>query len=265
MHLKNYAIVCLPSDTVAGALRMAHLGDVDVPKTKQQHLAYCQALEHLGFSLIQMPPDERYPDSVFVEDPAVIIEDTLVITRLRRQERRGEEKRIEQALKPFFRRVLHIEEPGFIEGGDVLVTANRLYIGLSERTNAQGAEQLARIARDRHGYTADIFEIPEHYLHLKGGVSYHRNVPVTGSDLITVSEEIVQHFSGFGSRLIVTPGEERFGANGISAGDEIFIHTGRTKTRQVLEAAGLLVHELGMSEFEKIDGALSCLSKLFVA
>ncbi len=265
MHLKTYAIVCLPADTVAGALRMADLGNVDVSKTKEQHRAYRQALEHLGFSLIRMPSDERYPDSVFVEDPAVIIEDILVSTRLRRQERRGEEERLKEALRPYFEHVLRIEEPGFIEGGDVLVTTNRLYIGLSARTNIEGAEQLGKIARDRHGYKGSIFEIPKHYLHLKGGVSYHRNVPVSGSDLITVSEEIAQHFAGSGSRIIVTPAEERFGANGISAGDEIFIHTGRTKTRKALEAAGLRVYELPMSEFEKIDGALSCLSKLFVA
>ncbi len=161
--------------------------------------------------------------------------------------------------------MLRIEEPGFIEGRDVLVTANRLYIGLSGRTNTEGAEQLARIARDCHGYKADIFEIPKDFLHLRGGVSYHRNVPIAGNNLITVSEEIVQHFSSSGFRLIVTQAEERFGANGISAGDEIFIHTGRTKTKQAFEAAGLRVYELPMSEFEKIDGAPSCLSKLFVA
>jgi len=256
--------VCLPVDTVDRGLRLEDLGEVDVAKAKKQHRRYCFALEHLGYTLVQIPPDNRYPDSVFVENPAVIIQDTLIITRLRREERQGEEIRLEQALAPLFPHVLHIEEPGFIEGGDVLVTDDRLYIGLSGRTNAEGAEQLARIARDLFGLTIDIFEIPKHFLHLKGGISYHKGTHASKKAIITVSEEIMSHFSNSGYELLVIPAEERFGANCISVDRKIFIHGGRDRTKRLLKERGFQVWDLWMSEFEKIDGALTCLSKLFV-
>lgn len=263
MRIKKYALVCLPADTLDKALRMEDFGKVDIPKAKEQHQMYCRALENLGFNLLQMPKDDQYPDSVFVEDPAVIIQDTLIITRLRREERRGEERLLEKALSPFFPRILHIEAPGFIEGGDVLVTYGRLYIGLSGRTNIEGAEQLAKIARDNYGYTTDIFEIPKHLLHMKGGVSFHRAADDTSRNVITVTEEMAHHFLDSNYKVVIIPSEERFGANCISSYGQFFIHAGRIKTRRILEKHGFHVQELEMSEFEKIDGALSCLSKLF--
>jgi len=263
MHLKKYALVCLPVDTVDRGLRLEDLGEVDVASAKKQHRRYCFALEHLGYTLVQIPPDNRYPDSVFVEDPAVIIQDTLIITRLRRKERQGEEIRLEHTLAPFFPRVLHIEEPGFIEGGDVLITDKRIYVGISGRTNAEGVEQLAKIARDRCGLPTSIIEIPKNWLHLKGEVTFHRNPGKSENGLITVSEEIASHFADSGYELVVTPREERFGGNSISGDGEIFVHGGRAQSKKLLRDAGFRIHELWMSEFEKIDGALSCLSKLF--
>lgn len=260
MHHKKHALVCLPADTLDQGLRMKNLGEVDIKEAQRQHRAYCGALREFDFSLVQLPPDNRYPDSVFVEDPAVITKDTLIITRLRKTERSGEEKRVERALVPFFQNITRIKAPGFVEGGDVLVTPNKLYIGLSERTNTEGAEQLAQIVRDHCGYTTKIFEIPKHFLHLKGEVTYHQN---SQRGIITVSEEIAYHFSDSDCKLIVTPADERFGANCISRGSIIFIHARRQKTKQLLEQSGFHVRELEMSEFEKIDGALTCLSKLF--
>jgi len=260
MHHKKHALVCLPADTIDKGLRMKNRGEVNVEEAHRQHRAYRNALRTLGFSLIQLPPDNHYPDSVFVEDPAIIIKDMLVISRLRLEERSGEEAHIKHALEQFFQNILHIEAPGFVEGGDVLITPNRLYIGLSSRTNREGASQLARIARRHCRLTSKIFEIPKHFLHLKGEVTYHQNAR---EDIITVSEEIAHHFSASGYKLIVTPAYERFGANCISRGETIFIHKGRWKTKQLLERSGFHVQELEMSEFEKIDGALTCLSKLF--
>jgi dimethylargininase len=262
MQPKRHALVCPPSDTVREGLRIKYLGDVDIAKAREQHEAYCQALESLGFTLLKISPDSRYPDSVFVEDPAVIIEDTLIITRLRRKERRGEEVEIKRVLTPFFRRVMHVEAPGFIEGGDVLAALGRLYIGLSRRTNSHGAEQLARIAWNNFRCRTSIFEIPKNYLHLKGGVTFHGNAGAKRGTL-TVSEEIARHFSESGHELVVTPAEERFGGNCISSDGKFFIHAGRPKTKKLLIDCGFRVRELQMSEFEKIDGAMTCLSKLF--
>lgn len=261
MNLQKYALVCAPADTVDRGLRQEDLGEVDVVKAKEQHRRYRQALEHFGYTLIEMSPDSRYPDSVFVEDPAVIIRDKLVIARLRRAERRGEETRVAQALEPFFSRVRHIEAPGFLEGGDVLIANDELYIGLSSRTNAEGADQLARIARDCFGYHATIFEIPDHFLHLKGGVTYHERK--SGKGIVTVCEEIAHHFFSSGYELVVTPADERFGANCIAEGERILVHAERLQTKKRLEKAGFSAQELSLSEFEKIDGAMTCLSKIF--
>ena len=263
MELKKYALVCLPSNTVDRGLRMEELGKVDIARARKQHRTYCQALKSLGYTLIALPPDDRYPDSVFVEDPAVIIGKTLIRTRLRCKERQGEEALLEKTLAPMFSDVHCIEEPGFVEGGDVLVTHDRLYVGLSKRTNAEGVEQLARIAKDR-GYSTIGFKIPEDALHLKGGVTYHSNLGPNRKNTITVSEELASYFDDSGCRLVVIPKEERFGANCITGGSTAFIHAGRPKTKRTLQELGLEVFELPMSEFEKIDGAITCLSKLFL-
>ncbi len=212
-----------------------------------------------------MPPDDDHPDSVFVEDPAVIMNDVLVRTRLQNKHRQGEEAVLEDALRPYFSpsKVFHIEAPGLIEGGDVLVANNALYIGLSKRTNAEGAEQLSRLARDRAGFTTHTLEIPGSYLHLKGEVTFHRSALIGGKNVITVSEEIANHFSTSGCELIVTPPEERFGGNCISDGLKITVHADCTETIRRLTARGFRVIPLAMSEFKKIDGAMTCLSKLF--
>ncbi|KKS43630.1 MAG: Dimethylargininase [Candidatus Azambacteria bacterium GW2011_GWB1_42_17] len=263
MRSKKRAVVRVPADTLWKALRMKkNLGEVDVAKANDQHIAYCDALCNLGFNLMVLPPVKKYPDGVFVEDPAVIIKDILIITSLRRKERRGEEKLLYKKLAPFFPKpnVFNINPPAFIEGGDVLVADKMLFIGLSKRTNEKGADELARIAHDYCGYDSRIFKIPEHWLHLRGGVSFHaaRNIQI-----IAVSEEICSYFFDLDYNFVVTPAEERFGANGISNNGKIIIHAGKPKTKKILRAAGFEVRELEMSEFEKIDGALSCLSKIF--
>ena len=263
MKQRRHALVCLPADTVNRGLRMNDRGAVDIVRAKDQHRMYCEALEWLGYSLIKMPADERYPDSVFVEDPAIIMEDTLVVTRLALPERRGEEDAMKQKLVPHFQNVFEIEAPGTVEGGDVLVTTDMIFIGLSKRTNAEGAEQLARIALNYCDLPSKVFDIPESYLHLKGEVTFHHGFANFFNSKITASEEIAHHFNGHHYPIIVTPADERFGANCISYGNKILIHAGRAKTHNILEEVGYEVEEIQMSEFEKIDGALTCMSKLF--
>lgn len=257
--LEEFALVRLPADTVDCGLRMEELGKVDVALAQLQHRVYCDALRKLGFGLVRLQKENAYPDSVFVEDPAVIIKDVLVVARLRRKERSGEEQLLEQSLSGSFSKIFRIETPGFLEGGDVLITEDTLFIGISGRTNEEGAEQLARIARDQCGYGARMFEIPENQLHLKGGVTYHARA----GGLITVSEEYEAHFRALPHRRVVIPAEERFGANCISAGATVLVHAQRPRTKKLLEAEGFEAHELFLSEFEKIDGAMTCLSKFF--
>lgn len=265
MILIKHAFVRTPADSFPKALRMVDTGEVDLVWARKQHEQYCTALESFGFELIQLSKDNNFPDSVFVEDPAIIIKDSLIISRLRDHSRRGEEAIIEKALTPFFSRIFHIESPGFIEGGDVLVTDNHLYIGLSKRTNFEGAEQLARIAKETFGYSATLIDIPESYLDLKGEATYHPSFDRGMKDIITVSEEILDHFSESFCKMLVTPLEKRFGGNNISDNGRILVHKGREKTKDILEKEGFHVQELDLSEFGKVDGAMSCLSKLYLS
>lgn len=261
--MKNRVLVRLPANTLDQGLRIDDRGDVDVPRAKAQHAAYCEELKLLGYSIdVTLPPDDRYPDSVFVEDPALIVEDTLIVTRLKRLERRGEELAMEAALKPFYGNAEYILDPGFVEGGDVLVTDGYLYIGISNRTDWNGAEQLARIVHNNHEYDSVFISIPDDHLHLKGEVSYHR---VNGG-IITVSERLAPDFKGAKEKLVVIPVREpkqRFGANCISKGNNILIHGGCVAARKILEAKGFSVREVLLDEYDKIDGAMTCMSKFF--
>ncbi len=259
----NRTLVRLPCDNVDKGLRIDDRGSVNVARAKAQHAAYCEELKRLGYTIdLVLPADNAYPDSLFVEDPAVIVEQSLVMTRLRRRERQGEEAVMEKVLRPYYRDVFRIEDPGFVEGGDVLVTDNRLYIGLSKRTNFEGAEQLARIARDRHNYHSVFIEIPDDHLHLKGEMSYHRS----DGGLIVVSERLAKDFRGSPERLLVVPCDDpmqRFGANCISKEKRVLIHGGCTEARRVLEQEGFDVREVLLDEYDKIDGAMTCMSKFF--
>lgn len=259
--MPQYALVCSPADTVARALRMQDLGQVDVPLLHAQHADYVSALQSFDTITISMPPQKEYPDSTFVEDPAVNIGNRLlVIARLRNPARRGEEKLMERALTPLFARmpIARIKPPGFVEGGDVLVGNGTLYIGISKRTNADGAEQLARIAHDQCKWKSKIIPIPASYLHLKGEVTFHHR-----GNFITVSEEIVEHFKDSKCKLLVTPQEERFAGNCISYNSAILVHANCKKTIKLLKRNKLAPRPIDLSEFAKIDGAMTCLSKFF--
>ena len=231
---------------------------------------YCQALSEFGYTLIVLPTEEQYPDSVFVEDPAVVINDMLVVARLQDPMRRGEEERVERALTPYFAedRIFRIEHPGFLEGGDVLVIDEQLFVGISkQRTNRAGARQLAKIAEDCFGYETTFIPLPESLLHLKSGVTYHAPSATTPG-VITVTEELAPYFSDVPHPSLSLRREEQVGANygasGIADDGRVLLHAGRYRTRVALERLGYTVRELGLSEFEKIDGAMTCLSKFFV-
>lgn len=266
MVFENYALVRKPGDSVANGLRLQDLGKVDAKKAKCQHKKYRIELYKLGYQPIILPPEEKYPDSVFVEDPAIIAKNTLVIARLAKKERRGEESLLKKALAPYFNDIQRIEEPGYLEGGDVLITENGAYIGLSGRTNFEGAQQLAKILYKLEFKYTTFLELPPNMLHLKGAMSYHR--VSREKSLIIVSEELYFPFRNKvnlerENEILVTPAEERFSANCVNAGKDFLIHANRPKTKALLRKRGYRVTEIDLSEFEKIDGAMTCLSKFF--
>lgn len=262
--LENYALVRKPGNSVVNGLKLKNYGEVDAKKAKLQHQNYRIALYKMGFQPIILPPEEKYPDSVFVEDPAVVAKNTLVVARLTKKERRGEESLLEKTLASFFDNIQRIEEPGYLEGGDVLITENGAYIGLSGRTNFDGAQQLAKILYKLCFKYTTFLELPSDMLHLKGAMSYH--CVSREKSLIMISEELHSLFKNKvnlerENEILVTPAEERFGANCINSGKHFLIHANRPKTKALLKKRGYCVTEIDLSEFEKIDGAMTCLSK----
>jgi dimethylargininase len=260
---KTHALVRLPGTSVSKGLRMIDLGEVNPSLACLQHRKYREVLARMGFEVLTLSSEDKYPDSVFVEDPAIVINDILVITRLRREERQGEEKLLHGALAHYFKRdkTFAITDCGFVEGGDVLVTPSKLYIGVSARTDSHGADQLAKIAKDHARVESKIFEIPNNWLHLKGGASFHLHR--RGGGAILANDEIADSLNDKTYPIVVTPSSERFGANCISNNGMMMVHAGRPKTQAILDSYGYDVVPVEMSEFEKIDGAITCLSKIF--
>ena len=256
----KYAIVRKPGRTINRGLRILDRGEVDIDLARKQHSDFCNALEKIGYKIvIEMPANDDLPDSVFVEDPAVILGDMLIIARLARKERRGEEQELEEALQNYFQYRFRIVEPGFVEGGDVLVTNDTVHIGLSSRTNIAGAAQLERIAKLLN-YETKTIELPNDRLHLKGEVTYHPD-----TNLITVTPRLASEFRMTGKSVIEIPVDDlgRFGANCISKGNMIITTSECPAAERILTAYGYIVLPVDLSEFDKIDGAMTCLCKLF--
>jgi dimethylargininase len=262
-EFRRRIIVCPPPLSIDQGLRMEEFGRVDPERAREQHAEFCTLLEDwLDYEIVErLVPDESKPDCEFVEDPAVVLPGKVaVVARLRATSRSGEEEPLRRALEAYYPTV-RILPPGYLEGGDVLVTRDRLCIGISERTNQEGASQLARIGA-LHGYAAEFIPIPKDKLHLKGECSYHPE-----HDFVVASERLTGDLRKAGvRRLVIIPaGEnprERFGANCISSGNKFLVHAGCETAGRVLTGLGFKVRFVDLSEFDKVDGAMTCLWKL---
>ena len=257
---QNFAIVRTPGKTINRGLRIFDRGEVDVDLAREQHEKFCRVLKDIGYNIVVwMSSNDGLPDSVFVEDPAVILGDTLVMTRLARPERRGEEKELEKELQMHFQNIQRITDPGLVEGGDVLVTDDTLYIGLSKRTDIVGINQLSRIAEPL-GYNTKTIILPDDRLHLKGEVTYHPD-----TNTITTTPRLAPEFKNAQQRIIEIPVDDlgRFGANCISKGSNIITTNECSVVEKILKKFDYKVYPINLSEFNKTDGAMSCLAKFF--
>ena len=167
------AIVRTPCKRIIEGLSTAGLGLPDYDLALQQHSKYVKALEACGLEVTVLPPDNDYPDSTFVEDTALLTPAMAVITNPGAPSRSGEVREMEEIITRFYDKIEHIRPPGTLEAGDVMMAGSHYFIGLSERTNIEGANQLEHILKN-HGMTASIIEISG-MLHLKSGVSYLEN------------------------------------------------------------------------------------------
>lgn len=251
----THVIVKKPSKSYVEGLTTSDLGKPDYEQALVQHDHYIKALEKCGVDVTILPADEAFPDSTFVEDTAVISERCAVITNPGAASRRDEIIAMEKELSKRFDTLEHIHSPGTLEGGDVLQINDHFYIGISDRTNEEGAKQLKEIL-EKHDYVATIVSLEE-FFHLKTGLSYLNN-----GDLV-VAGEFIDHevFKDFNK--IVVEDDEMYAANCIHVNDYVIIPKGFDNTKKKITEAGYQVIELEMSEFQKQDGGLSCLSLRF--
>ena len=255
MKIYKNAMVRKPSRNLAQGLSTAGLGPPIYEKALAQHVAYIAALQCCGLVVTILEEDDRFPDSVFIEDTAIVCENTAVITRPGAPSRRGEEKAVAEALRRFYNRPENIVAPGTLEGGDVFMAGDHFYIGVSGRTNEEGARQLAAIL-EKHGYSASPVLLRD-VLHLKTGVAY-----IEKNRLLACGEFLNHPLLSCFEIVPVAPSES-YAANSIWVNGRVLVPAGFEKTRKTIERLGYEVLSVDVSEFRKLDGGLSCLSLRF--
>jgi len=252
------AIVRQPGKNFASGLTTSGLGLPTLEKTLAQHAAYCHALEQCGLELRRLEPDENFPDGTFVEDTAVLTAECAVLTRPGAASRQGESGLMLPVLESFYEQIYTITAPGSLEGGDICQADRRFLIGVSERTNPEGACQLAGFLK-RHGYTSSIIDtrvIPG-LLHLKSGIAY------LGDGNLAVIPALADHPDLQAYKKILVHDEEGYAANCVRVNDNVLTAAGFPRFHECLLQRGYRVLALEVSEFQKMDGGLSCLSLRF--
>lgn len=227
---------------------------IDVALAAAQHLAYERCLESLGCRIERLPADSTLPDSVFVEDAAIVVDELAVITRPGAASRRAETVAIGKALKRY-RPLTFIAAPGVLDGGDILRIGKRLWVGLSGRTNAAGVQQLAD-ALAPHGYTVE--GVPVHgCLHLKSAVTQ------VAPDAVLLNPAWIDAAIFSNQRAIEVAPDEPMAANALLIGDTVVYPSAYPVTRRRLEALGSRVVPLDVSEIAKAEGGVTCCSLIF--
>ncbi len=232
-------------------------GRPDYAAALKQHEEYVAALRELGLDVTVLEADEKYPDSCFVEDTAVVMEKCAVISNPARDSRNGETIEMSGVIGRFYdaSRIFRIEAPGTLEGGDVMRVGDHFYVGLSGRTNKEGAAQFNGIV-SRFGYTSSTIPVTEG-LHLKDFVIYLENNKM----LVNAAMNEVPDFQQF-DRYIVEP-DELYAINSLNINGTVLVPEGFPRTLELIRRLGYPVRLLDTSEYSKIDGSLTCLSLRF--
>jgi dimethylargininase len=249
------AIVRTPCQAMVNGLSSASLGRPDYQQALIQHADYIEALKECGLRVTVLPADEDFPDSTFVEDVALLTPHCAILTNPGAPTRTQETTSIRKTVHEFYEDIETIESPGFVEAGDIMMVGDHFYIGLSERTNRAGAEQMITILEknDLRGSVINLTEV----LHLKTGLGYLEN-----NSLLACGEFLSKpEFQSF--NILEVDSKEAYAANSVWINDTVLTPKGFPKTRSLIESAGYKVREVDVSEFQKLDGGLSCLSLRF--
>ena len=254
----DQAIVRKPARSFSKGLTTAKLGAPEYEQVLSQHQAYCEELERCGLLLTSLEPDDAYPDSTFIEDTAVVMGESAILTRPGALSRTGEVASVAKVLAQIFSEIHTIHEPGTLDGGDVCEAGNHYFIGISERTNEAGARQLGELL-SAGGRTHSFIDIRacDALLHLKSGVAY-----LDDNRLVVIAElASLKEFSDY--QLVRVAEGEEYAANCVRINDKVLIAEGYPRFAETLTSLGYQTIALDMSEFQKMDGGLSCLSLRF--
>jgi dimethylargininase len=226
---------------------------IDVASAIRQHCEYEEVLRSLGCDVRRLAGLPDHPDSVFIEDTAIVLDECAIITRPGAESRRGEVDGVADALHAF-RRLYHVEAPGTLDGGDVLRVGRRLYVGISTRSNEDGARQLADAVAP-HGYMVKRVPIRE-CLHLKTAVS------ALPDESVILDPRCVDAGQFDGARFTHVHPDERGAANVLFVDDVVVLPSSAPHTREALVAMGFRTAAVDASELAKAEGGLTCCSLL---
>ena len=224
---------------------------IDIDLAQKQHSAYVAALAELGAQIEWLPPLPDHPDAVFVEDTAVLVSDLAILARPGAPLRRGEVRSVAQALSAH-RKVRRIEAPASLDGGDVLPIGNTLFVGMTARTNAAAVTALRRIIEPRDGH---VVAVPvTGCLHLKSACTF---IP---PDTLVANCEWIDRALFRRVRIIETDRREPAAGNTLTLGGCTLVSASAPRTAEKLRRAGVNTRSLDISELEKAEAGLTCMS-----
>ena len=249
----SHCIVRRPAPSVTEGLRAVDVGAPDFTRLKAEHQAYIAAMAAAGVEVDVLPALPGFPDSIFVEDPALTFPNGAILLRPGAPTRRMETDHIASALHDQFDAVVELPQPGFVEGGDVLRTPAKIMIGLSQRTNRDGASALLHCLASL-GLKGEIVQTPPDVLHFKTDCSLLDDETV----FTTRRLEASGIFEGF--KTIFVPDGEEAAANALRVNDIVMIGSEFARSHDLLDGLGYKLLPLATSEIGKIDAGLSCMS-----
>ena len=247
----NNAIIRKPDQSIQNGLSSKNLHP-QYEIVLKEHTNYVKAIKEAGLKINLLEPLEEYPDSIFVEDPALTYKSNIIILNPFDPSRNGEKDIIKNEIKDFFDSIFFVED-GFVEGGDILNISNHFIIGLSDRTNKLGAEKLSNILK-RLGATVEICETPKDILHFKSECS------LLDDDIILVSNRMSKlDYLKKNYNLIELPLGEENAANCIRINNKLLIPDGFNKTEEIL-SKNFNIIKINIDEISMVDAGLSCMS-----
>ena len=227
---------------------------IEFERAREQHREYERCLEDLGFRVERLSAEPDFPDSVFVEDIALVLAEIAIITRPGAASRRGERPSVATTLEPY-RDLASIRSPGVLDGGDVLTVGKQIYVGLSTRSNSESVRQLRDIVSG-FGYSVTDVEF-RNCLHLKSAVTQ------VAGDALLLNPGWVDGRAFEGLRSIEVDSSEPSAANVLLTGESVLVAAEHPKTAARLESEGFEVRTVEASELAKAEGGLTCCSLLF--